>query len=403
MSENKVRISAKLVTKRFDLAEKQSDKLKAVFKFWGKGIPNFWAVTGVSFEARAGETIGIIGTNGSGKSTLLEMVAGIRQPTSGSMEIDGETSMIAVGAGMRPQLTGRANIRLKALMQGMTDQQIDEKMDDIIEFSELGDFIDQPVKSYSSGMKSKLGFAISVYSDSDIIIIDEALSVGDQTFSEKSIARTKKFQEEGKTIFFVSHSANQMRQMADRIIWMHYGHIEMDGRTDIVLPKYQRFVKRFNALSDEEKLAYQKEQKDLQKSFTLNDLRYSAIKEKKFPIREIRKLTASESNNGILTLSTKIILIALIAMMSFLVWKQAMSVPGQQIQQTVTSFFNGSNDSANVETVTLTQNKYTVKNDMTIEELATTLNTTVAELKKVNDLNSDKIESGQVITVPQER
>src|SRR5699024_3524144 len=190
MVENKVTVAANHVTKRFDLAERQSDKVKAVFKFWGKGIPNFWAVKGVSFEAHAGETIGVIGTNGSGKSTLLEMVAGLTQPTSGQMVINGSTSIIAIGAGMRPQLTGRANIRLKALMQGMTEKEIDAKMDDIIEFSELGDFIDQPVKSYSSGMKSKLGFAISVYSDADIVIIDEALSVGDPTFTQKSINET---------------------------------------------------------------------------------------------------------------------------------------------------------------------------------------------------------------------
>ena len=190
MVEKKVTVAANHVTKRFDLAERQSDKVKAVFKFWGKGIPNFWAVKGVSFEAHAGETIGVIGTNGSGKSTLLEMVAGLTQPTSGHMTINGSTSIIAIGAGMRPQLTGRANIRLKALMQGMTEKEIDAKMDDIIEFSELGDFIDQPVKSYSSGMKSKLGFAISVYSDADIVIIDEALSVGDPTFTQKSINET---------------------------------------------------------------------------------------------------------------------------------------------------------------------------------------------------------------------
>src|SRR5699024_4201135 len=145
-------------------------------------------------------------------------------------------------------------------------------MDDIIEFSELGDFIDQPVKSYSSGMKSKLGFAISVYSDADIVIIDEALSVGDPTFTQKSMERTKHFKEEGKTIFFVSHSVAQMRQMADRVIWMHYGDIRMDGPIDNVMPEYERFLKKFNHFSENERLAYQKRYKDAQKTFTLSNL-----------------------------------------------------------------------------------------------------------------------------------
>ncbi|MCW0953448.1 ATP-binding cassette domain-containing protein [Weissella ceti] len=412
MSENKVMVSAKFVTKRFDLAEKQSDKLKAVFKFWDKGIPSFWSVKGVSFDAHAGETIGIIGTNGSGKSTLLEMVAGIRQPTSGKMEINGETSMIAVGAGMRPQLTGRANIRLKALMQGMTDKQIDEKMDEIIEFSELGDFIDQPVKSYSSGMKSKLGFAISVYSEASIIIIDEALSVGDQTFAEKSIARTKKFQEEGKTIFFVSHSANQIKQMADRIIWMHYGDIRMDGPTDEVMPEYQKFVKNFNALPEKERLAYQKEHKDAQKNFTMDDLK-KKIREssdKGTPRKALKSLTVPKSSAGTLTNNTKIILMMLILMTSLLIAKQVMNVSFKDIQKNVPTMMHGKKASSAESAVsvveekkTVIQNKYTVPSDMSTEELAKSLNVTLEDLASVNNFETDQVKAGDVITVPQER
>ena len=426
MTEGKITVAANHVTKRFDLAERQSDKIKAVFKFWGKGIPNFWAVKGVSFEARAGETIGIIGTNGSGKSTLLEMVAGLTQPTSGHMTINGSTSIIAIGAGMRGKLTGRANIRLKALMQGMTDKEIDAKMDDIIEFSELGDFIDQPVKSYSSGMKSKLGFAISVYSDADIVIIDEALSVGDPTFTQKSMERTKRFKEEGKTIFFVSHSAAQMRQMADRVIWMHYGDIRMDGPIDKVMPEYESFLKQFNHFSENERLAYQKRYKDAQKTFTLSHLEQlehnrqllldpTAVIEKKK--EDEKSFTEGTEKMGWFT---RIFLIIIVLLTVGLMNKQLLNMSWDNVVEhpthLITNFVPSkmaeldnkienteATNSKKVLVHTVTQNMYTVGENESLDDISKKSNISVEAIMQENHLEEQVVKPGQVLELPVER
>ena len=426
MVEKKVTVAANHVTKRFDLAERQSDKVKAVFKFWGKGIPNFWAVKGVSFEAHAGETIGVIGTNGSGKSTLLEMVAGLTQPTSGQMTINGSTSIIAIGAGMRPKLTGRANIRLKALMQGMTEKEIEAKMDDIIEFSELGDFIDQPVKSYSSGMKSKLGFAISVYSDADIVIIDEALSVGDPTFTQKSMERTKRFKEEGKTIFFVSHSAAQMRQMADRVIWMHYGDIRMDGPIDEVMPEYELFLKRFNRFSENERLAYQKRYKEAQKIFTLGHLKQlernrqmlldpsTALKRQKED--EASFTEGSEKMGRFTRVFLLVITILTVGLMNKqllnMSWSNVMAHPTHLITNFAPAKLaqlnqrhgrTGDSKPVGTPVYTATQNTYTVKDGETLVGIAEKADISVEAIMQANQMTDQVVNPGQDIILPVER
>lgn len=401
----KVTVSANQVTKRFDLAEKQSDKLKAVFKFWGKPVPDFWAVKGVTFEATAGETIGVIGTNGSGKSTLLEMVAGVREPTSGSLEVNGKTSIIAVGAGMRPQLTGRANIRLKCLLQGMSEEQIDQKMDDIIAFSELGEFIDQPVKSYSSGMKSKLGFAISTYSDSDIVIIDEALSVGDPTFTEKSIERTKRFKAEGKTIFFVAHSISQMKQVADRVLWMHHGDLLMDGPIEEVMPEYEKFIKRFNKFSETERAAYYRRYKDAQKDFSLSKL--EKLTSNKRLIDDSHTNTANrrlkrtfQEEDTRMPISSQIILAITTVFLSILIGMQLMNISWSSFNEL--SDMSSKNSSGEMSTRTLVQNKFTVKEPMTLSQLSNRTNISVDKLRQYNQLENDNLQPGQIIRLSSE-
>lgn len=273
MNERKVKIRVSNITKKFELMKTRSEKILNLFNFSSsKKNRDFWALKGVSFEVYAGEAIGIVGLNGSGKSTLLNIVSEIYPPTTGQLEINGDTSIISIGAGLKSTLTGRDNIRLKLLMSGLSNKQIKEVMPTIIEFSELGDFIEQPVKSYSSGMKSKLGFSIMAHTNPDIMIIDEALSVGDSTFAKKSFDKIREFKEQGKTIFFVSHSGNQVKQIADRVIWMHFGEMKEVGPTKDVMLHYEKWQSDFNKQSKIEREKYIVNNKHEQRSFSVVDI-----------------------------------------------------------------------------------------------------------------------------------
>src|SRR5690625_3737803 len=193
------------LTKKYKLYTSQKERILDLVtpKSYGE---DFYALADINFEAEKGDAIGFIGVNGSGKSTLSNIIAGIVPETSGTIQVNGEASLIAVAAGLKADLTGRENIELKCLMLGFSKKEIEQLEPEIIEFSELGKFIDQPVKSYSSGMRSRLGFAISVTIDPDILIIDEALSVGDKAFAEKSLDQMKEFKQQGKRMIFVSQS-----------------------------------------------------------------------------------------------------------------------------------------------------------------------------------------------------
>ncbi|ASN04124.1 hypothetical protein CFK40_03445 [Virgibacillus necropolis] len=250
-------IIASNITKKYKLFNGTKERLFDLItpKSYGK---DFFALTNVSFEAEKGDVIGFIGINGSGKSTLSNIVAGIVPETNGSVETNGQVSLIAVASGLKGELTGRDNIELKCLMLGFNKSEIQELEPAIIEFSELGDFIDQPVKSYSSGMKSRLGFAISVNINPDILIIDEALSVGDKAFAEKSLNKMNEFKQQGKTMIFVSHSIGQMKKFCEKILWLEFGMVKEYGAVDEVMPKYEAFLQRWQKMSKKERDAYRK-------------------------------------------------------------------------------------------------------------------------------------------------
>lgn len=248
-------IIVKNVSKKYKLYKSTKERLLDIVspKNYGE---DFYALNNVNFIANKGEVIGFVGINGSGKSTLSNIISGIVPESSGEVIINGEVAIIAVNAGLNNELTGRDNIELKLLMLGFDKNQIKELEDEIIEFSELEQFIDQPVKSYSSGMKSRLGFAISVNIDPDILVIDEALSVGDKAFAEKSLAKMKEFKEKGKTMIFVSHSLNQMREFCDKILWLEFGRVRDYGDVDEILPKYEDFLRYWRQLDNQEKKEY---------------------------------------------------------------------------------------------------------------------------------------------------
>ncbi|MFF2588964.1 teichoic acids export ABC transporter ATP-binding subunit TagH [Peribacillus butanolivorans] len=238
------------VTKRYKMYKNNSEKFLDLILPKGYG-EDFFAVQNINFVAEKGDVIGIIGVNGAGKSTLSNLITGVVPPSEGSVEIKGEASLIAIASGLNSQLTGRNNIELKCLMLGFNKKEIEELMPEIIEFAELGKFIDQPVKKYSSGMKSRLGFAISVNIDPDVLVIDEALSVGDQTFAEKCLNQINSFQERGKTIFFISHSIGQVKKFCKKAIWMEAGEIKAYGSIEEVAPAYEKFLKDYKELTPE--------------------------------------------------------------------------------------------------------------------------------------------------------
>ena len=205
----------------------------------------FKAVKGVSFEVPKGQILGICGKNGSGKSTLLRAISGIFSPDSGSINLHGNSiSLLSIGVGFQKQLTGYENIFLSGMLLGYSIEQIEAKIDDIIEFSELGDFIYRPVRSYSSGMHSKLAFSITAILETDIMLIDEVLSVGDIHFKEKSYNKMKELiSNDDRTVVIVSHNSNTIKELCNKVIWLHEGLIKAQGDPKDIMDKYEAFMR----------------------------------------------------------------------------------------------------------------------------------------------------------------
>lgn len=231
---------------RFNLSQERVDNLKEfVIKFIKRDLRynEFWALREVSFEVKKGERLGVLGLNGSGKSTLLKIVSGVLKPTTGTIETRGKLApLLELGAGFNKEYTGRENIYLYGAVLGYSKEFLDEKFDEIVDFSGLGEFIDVPIKNYSSGMKSRLGFSIATVVQPDILILDEVLSVGDKKFRRKSEKKIMDMFDQGVTVLFVSHSLEQVQRLCDRAIILDGGHLVAKGPVDKVARIYKNMT-----------------------------------------------------------------------------------------------------------------------------------------------------------------
>lgn len=205
----------------------------------------FRAIKGVSFEVKKGEILGIIGKNGSGKSTMLRAIAGIFRPDGGTIDLCGNSiSLLSIGVGFNNEMSGRKNIISSGMLLGFSKKEIMDKMDSIIEFAEIGEFIDMPVKTYSSGMHSKLAFSITANLETDIMLVDEVLSVGDEKFKKKSLDKMKELiTDDSRTVIIVSHDLGTLEELCDRIIWLHEGVIKDIGEPDKIIEEYKQFMR----------------------------------------------------------------------------------------------------------------------------------------------------------------
>ena len=249
-------IKIKNVSKIYKLYEKPIDRLKeALNPFKKKYHRDFYALKEIGFDIRRGDTIGIIGKNGSGKSTLLKIITGVLTQTSGTVNVNGRVSaLLELGAGFNPEYTGIENIYLNGTMLGYTREEIQCKIDNILQFAEIGDFVYQPIKTYSSGMFVRLAFAVAVNVDPDILIVDEALAVGDIRFQMKCMEKFNEFREKGKTILFVSHEINSIKKFCNRVIWLNDGEIKAAGDTNYITDQYLDYLKISE--KDEENTAF---------------------------------------------------------------------------------------------------------------------------------------------------
>jgi ABC-type polysaccharide/polyol phosphate transport system ATPase subunit len=234
------------ISKLYRIYERPSGRLKEILlRGRRKYHRDFWALKDISLEVRTGEAVGVIGRNGAGKTTLLQIIAGILQPTTGDVRVEGRvTALLELGSGFNPEYTGRENILLSGQILGFTEQEMRRRLDVIVDFAELSGFVDQPVKTYSTGMLMRLAFASAIHVDPDVLIVDEALSVGDVYFQRKSLNRMEYFRKSGKTVLFVSHDPQLIQRFCDRAVWLETGGVAMAGPAQQVVTSYQAFCAR---------------------------------------------------------------------------------------------------------------------------------------------------------------
>lgn len=242
-TDNDIAIKVNHVYKSFNVYYDRANTLKERLLFIGrnKKREKREILNDINIDIKKGETVALIGVNGSGKSTLLKLMTQIIFPNKGTIETHGKlTSLLELGAGFHPDFSGRENIYFNSSIFGLTKKEIDSRLDQIIEFSELGELIDNPVRTYSSGQYMRLAFSVAINVDAEILLIDEILSVGDQHFQEKCFNKMRKLKKEGKTMVFVTHSMESVRNLCDRAIWLYNGKVRMDGNTDEVVNEYLR-------------------------------------------------------------------------------------------------------------------------------------------------------------------
>ncbi len=252
MSSEDFSIRVEGLSKRYEIYAQPADRLKqmilprvqrAMRRPARNYFSEFWAVRGVGFDVRKGETVGIVGRNGSGKSTLLQMICGTLNPTFGAIAVNGRVAaLLELGAGFNPEFTGRESVRLSGLLYGLSEQELNARFDAILDFAEIGDFIDQPIKTYSSGMYVRLAFAVAINVSPDVLVVDEALSVGDEAFQRKCFARIDAIRDAGATILFVSHATGTVMELCDRAILLDEGEIIADGTPKFVVPRYHKLL-----------------------------------------------------------------------------------------------------------------------------------------------------------------
>lgn len=242
-------VSLSNVSKKYRVFGNQRDRLVEALSFGRKKRGrDFWALRDVNLEVGKGASLGVLGRNGAGKSTLLTVISGVLQPTTGSVEVDGRlAALLQLGAGFKPEYTGRENAMLNGLILGIDRKEIIRRFDDIEAFADLGEFMDRPVKTYSSGMKSRLGFAVAVHLEPDVLLVDEALSVGDAVYKHAGMQKMQELRETGTTVVFVSHSLDMIRNFCSEAVLLHEGNVLVHGETEEALDHYEALVSEISA------------------------------------------------------------------------------------------------------------------------------------------------------------